>query len=259
MHEKLRLWDEQAAAAAAKRPLKGLKQLPKMVGITTGARRFLKGKSLLWMVRHDQGGRVFREILRHPVRYFLGYMRALWRGKAYERDGDFFFYGIDGEKAFRQELQKKETLPVLGFSYCHKPFECPSGRFNDQCIHDPNHRVCQQCFIGKAANLIPNVHLFIIPTIHYIGEKMLKLKHQNPNRKLLFAITACELTLEMFGDWGNMAALRGIGIRLDGRICNTMQAFALSERGIKPGLTVVTEATQARLLRLFLPDTFPLT
>lgn len=58
------------------------------------------------------------------------------------------------------------------------------------------------------------------------------------------------MTLEMFGDWGNMAGISGIGVRLDGRICNTMQAFVLSENGIKPGLTVVTEPTQERMLKL---------
>ena len=63
-------------------------------------------------------------------------------------------------------------------------------------------------------------------------------------------ITACEMTLEMFGDWGNMVNLRGVGIRLDGRICNTMRAFELSERGIKPGLTVVLDETQKAMLRL---------
>jgi hypothetical protein len=56
------------------------------------------------------------------------------------------------------------------------------------------------------------------------------------------------MTLEMFGSWGNMLGLRGIGVRLDGRICNTMKAFELSERGIKLGLTVVLEPTQKRKL-----------
>ena len=41
-----------------------------------------------------------------------------------------------------------------------------------------------------------------------------------------------------------MVKIKGVGVRLDGRICNTMQAFALSERGIKPGLTVVLPETQ---------------
>jgi hypothetical protein len=54
----------------------------------------------------------------------------------------------------------------------------------------------------------------------------------------------------MFADWGNMLNIRGLGIRLDGRICNTMKAFELSEIGIKPGLTVVRDETQAEILKL---------
>ena len=63
-------------------------------------------------------------------------------------------------------------------------------------------------------------------------------------------ITACELTLEMFGDWGNSIRVRGIGVRLDGQICNTMRAFEASEKGIKPGLAIVLDATQKRMLEL---------
>lgn len=70
----------------------------------------------------------------------------------------------------------------------------------------------------------------------------------NPNKKVVFMITACELTLEMFGDWGNMIDLKGIGVRLDGQICNTMKAFEASEKGIKPGLAVVLDGTQRRML-----------
>ncbi len=88
-----------------------------------------------------------------------------------------------------------------------------------------------------------------IPTIHYIGGKIFEIVHQYPEKIVLFMITACELTLEMFGDWGNMVNIRGLGVRLDGRICNTMKAFELSEQGIKPGLTVVLEETQKAILR----------
>lgn len=58
------------------------------------------------------------------------------------------------------------------------------------------------------------------------------------------------MTLNMFADFGNMTKIKGIGVRLDGRICNTMKAFDLSERGIKPGLTVVLEDTQKKMLQL---------
>jgi hypothetical protein len=48
----------------------------------------------------------------------------------------------------------------------------------------------------------------------------------------------------------HMVRIRDIGVRLDGRICNTMKAFELSEQGIKPGLTVVLKHTQKRMLDL---------
>ena len=74
------------------------------------------------------------------------------------------------------------------------------------------------------------------------------MKFSTNMKKIIFLITACEMTLEMFGDWGNMTGIQGIGVRLDGRICNTMKAFELSEQGIKPGLTVVLGETQKKML-----------
>ncbi len=119
-------------------------------------------------------------------------------------------------------------------------------------IHDLNNAVCQQCFIGKAVHAASHPHTIplFIPTIHYIGGKIFEIVHKNPGKTILFIITACEITVEMFGDWGNMVNIRGIGVRLDGRICNTMKAFDLSERGIKPGLTVVLDETQKAILQL---------
>lgn len=90
----------------------------------------------------------------------------------------------------------------------------------------------------------------MIPTVHYIAEQIIAAMDKNPDKKVLFMITACELTLEMFGDWGNMIDVKGIGVRLDGQICNTMRAFEASEEGIKPGLAVVLDDTQKRMLEL---------
>jgi hypothetical protein len=242
-----RAWEEGAARAAASHPIKKLAVLPQMPGI---AEKHLKFKSLMYLIFRDSHHLFRRFVFKHPFRYAARYIASIFRNKSYVRDGDFFLYNIPDVEAFKQQLKKKESLFVIGFSYCHKPFECPSGRFTDQCRHDPEHPVCRQCFIGKAMNALPDsrcVPLFI-PTVHYIGEKMFELSELHPDKKILFLITACEMTLEMFGDWGNMLGIRGIGVRLDGRICNTMKAFDLSERGIKPGLTVVLDPTQKRIL-----------
>lgn len=252
-------WDEGKAQAEKENPLKILKHSPDMVGIAPESAPFLKLKSLKYLITEDNRKIFPRLIFKHPFKYFFSFLRSILKKKSYERSGDLFFYGINNLEAFEKKLQEKEALFVIGFSYCHKPFECPSGRFSKDCVHDPDHAVCRQCFIGKAMNALPEkgVIPLVIPTIHYIGEKILKIKENYPKRKIYFLITACEMTLEMFGDWGNMAGIQGIGIRLGGRICNTLKAFELSEKGIKPGLTTVAAPTEALLMAL-LKKLYPL-
>lgn len=245
-------WDRQAQAASQTHPIKEIHRLPNMPGITPETAKHLKWKSLKWMVSKDKNFKILKNFFRHPLRYGWALLRSALRKKPYLRDGDFFLYGVKSTEEFARLISNQDSLLVVGFSYCHKPFECPSGRFTDACIHDSDHPVCQQCFIGKCLHSLPdrNTIPLVIPTIHYIGEKIFDIVHANPAKQVLFLITACELTLEMFGDWGNMVDIRGIGVRLDGRICNTMKAFELSEEGIKPGLTVVLKPTQRRILDL---------
>lgn len=245
-------WDAIAEKAAQTHQIKGLKSLPSMQGITEETAKNLKWKSLKWMITQDHTGQIRRAFLKHPFKYGWAFLKSILQKKSYKRDGDFFLYGLDSLKQFQHLLDNKDAIFVLGFSYCHKPFECPSGRFTPDCIHDANNPICQQCFIGKAVHALPDqnsVPLFI-PTVHYIGGKILDLIDKNPGKSVIFLITACEMTLEMFGDWGNMAGIQGVGVRLDGRICNTMKAFELSEKGIKPGLTVVLDNTKERILDL---------
>ncbi|MBX9744544.1 MAG: hypothetical protein K2X08_04975 [Chlamydiales bacterium] len=238
-------WDQKIKELEASHPLKRLKTLPQMPGI---AERGIKRKGLFYLLRHDKKKVFWRHFFRSPLRYTFRLIKSYLQSPCYKRDGDFFLYGLSSPEKLFEDLN---ALVLLGFSYCHKPFECPSGRFTDQCIHDPEHPVCRQCFIGKCANAAPpTAKLLWIPTIHYIGEKIFDAVANSPQRNIRFLITACEMSLEMFGDWGNMVGAKGIGVRLDGRICNTMKAFELSEQGIKPGLTIVLKHTEERILNL---------
>jgi hypothetical protein len=245
-------WDQGAKTHQAENPLKILKTLPQMPGITEETAKNLKWKSLKYLTFHDKERVIPRYFFKHPIKYSLRLLKSSLKKKSYLRDEDFFLYGINSVDEFKELIRDPNTLLVVGFSYCHKPHECPSGRFTTACIHDPDHPVCRQCFIGKTVNALPeqDVIPLFITTIHYIGEKIFEIVEAHPDRKVRFLITACEMTLEMFGDWGNMVEIQGIGVRLDGRICNTMKAFELSEEGIKPGLTVVTAPTQKRILNL---------
>ena len=245
-------WDGKAKELNSSHPLKVLRTLPTMPGIAPETAKNLKWKSIAYIFKHDKNGVISKYILKKPIKYGIAFIKSLLRKEPYIRKGDFFFYGISSVEEFKTLLQKPDSLFIIGFSYCHKPLECPSGRFTSDCIHDPENPVCRQCFIGKSVNALPekDVIALFITTIHYIGEKIFEIQKDYPGKKIHFLITACEMTLEMFSDFGNMAGIQGIGVRLDGRICNTMQAFALSEEGIKPGLTVVLDKTQKQMLEL---------
>lgn len=245
-------WDKRACLAKKEAPIKELTVLPDMVGMTKETAKHLKWKSLKWIIKEDRDLKILKNILKHPIRYAFKYIKSAFNQKPYKRVQDSFLYGVDSIDEFKELLKDSSTIFVLGFSYCHKPFECPSGRFTDLCAHDLTNPVCQQCFIGKAVHALPkegSIPLFI-PTIHYIGGKIFDIIDQYPNKQILFLITACEMTLEMFGDLGNMVEIKGVGVRLGGRICNTMKAFELSEKGVKPGLTVVLDGSQKEMMEL---------
>jgi hypothetical protein len=247
-------WDEKSSILNKSHPLKILTSLPKMPGITEETAKGLQYKSIKYLLFEDPKHIFLHYFFKKPFKYAYHFIKSALKKRSYKRDKDFFLYGIDSVETFQTELKKENRLLVVGFSYCHKPYECPSGRFSAECQRDLDNPVCAQCFIGKATHALPlfkgNIQPLFIPTIHYIGEELFKLKEKHPDKTLLFLITACEMTLEMFGNWGNMIQAKGIGVRLDGRICNTMKAFELSEKGIKPGLTVVLPETQQRILQL---------
>lgn len=246
-------WDEEAERLGRTQPIKPLKLRHTLPGLKGESRRGIRFKGLKYFLEHDKKG-LFRTILfRRPWFYTRSLIASYFRKTTYVRDGDFFLYGMTSFEEFKQLLADPGTLMIVGFSYCEKPMECPSGRFTDQCTRDPEHPVCRQCFIGKCIHALPKERttLMLIPTVHYTVEKIDELIESNPGRKVVFVITACELTLEMFGDGGNMLHLTGIGVRLDGFVCNTMRAFELSEEGVKTGRTIVLEPTQRRMLDLF--------
>lgn len=244
-------WEEKALIARKSHPLKGLKNIPEMVQITNETKHLLRWKSFKWMVTKDENFKVMKGFLRRPFFHLKNYLKSIFSKEPYKREGDFFLYGLNSLNEFEKVVKKPEALFLLGFSYCQKPFECPSKRFTDQCINDLSNPICQQCIIGKILQVAPkNVEKVFIPTVHYIGEKIFELLKGEPKREIVFMITACELTLEMFSDWGNMVGIKGVGVRLSGRICNTMKAFELSEKGIKPGLTVIETETEKKMIKL---------
>ncbi len=246
-------WDENSAALKASHELRTFKELPKNEpGIRKNTKKNLRWKALKYLLVNDEKKVFPKYFFKKPLTYAVSMTASYLNKNPYHRDDDFFLYGIEDITEFKQLLREENSILAVGFSYCHKPFECPSGRFTDKCMHDDQSPICGQCFIGKCMHAMPENKTVpvVIPTVHDIGEKMFELSDENPGKEILFIITACELTLQMFADWGNMIKIRGVGVRLGGQICNTMSAFEASEGGIKPGMTVVLDKTQIRMMEL---------
>ena len=161
-----------------------------MPGITPETAKNLKWKSLKWMITKDHQGEIRQGFLKHPLRYGWKFVQSVFKKKPFTRDGDFFLYGVQSVDIFSSLLDDPHTLLVVGFSYCHKPFECPSGRFTPDCIHDPENPVCRQCFIGKAIHALPDEQAIplLIPTIHYIGGKIFDIVHANPAKRCCLSL-----------------------------------------------------------------------
>jgi hypothetical protein len=245
-------WDIRSNELQQSQPIKQLVKIPKLPGIRPKTKKNLRWKAMNYLAKYDEEKFFIKYFFSKPIRHGFNLLRSYLTPLPYVRDDDFFLYGLQNETEFKQLLAKPNSKLVIGFSYCHKPFECPSGRFTQECIHQDTNPVCGQCFIGKCVHSLPAKQVLpvFITTVHQIGEVIVKEVKKHPELEITYIITACEMTLRMFGDWANMMKVRGLGIRLDGQICNTMKAFIASEHGIKPGMAVVLDNTQKRILQL---------
>ena len=62
-------WERGKKACAQSHPIKGLPTLPSIPGITEGAAKHLKYKSLKYLLSHDTEGVFWRNFLKHPFLY----------------------------------------------------------------------------------------------------------------------------------------------------------------------------------------------
>jgi hypothetical protein len=209
----------------------------------------LRLRGIFWVLRADTRGELFFKLFKRPFRSLVPFVRSFVKKKPYIQDSDFFLYGLQTEDEFIERISRKDTALLVALSYCSKPLECPSGRFTHDCIpvKCPS---CETCLFKKVRENVPNAHFFVVTTTHSIGKKLLELQEQYPKKEVLFLISACELSLHMFSDLGNMVEAKGIGIRLQGPVCTTWKAFEHAERGIKPKKTMISLQAENRLFRL---------
>lgn len=227
---------------------------PKVPFITKKTKSFLKWKTLFYLISLKEGKSLFYcYVLKSPKLFFQFLFSIFFPKKISKRKDDYFFYGYSSfDELINSYKDKENAMLVIGFSYCQKPLNCPAGRFNDKCNRDLSYSSCRNCIIGEVKNMprLFRLKIIIIPTFLYLAKFLCKEKNKAPEKDFIFLITACELSFRMFERYVNLLQLKGIGIRLQGRICNTFDAFKLAERGIKPGLTLVTSSVKNDIKKL---------
>ena len=243
-------WDERSTQASAQVSLKAPVALPTIPPMV--AEGSMRWNGIRYLVRKTGVRRLFDLFISHPIRYTWCFLRSVMSSQPYRQEDDLFFFGVRCEEELLALMARSDVLLVVGMSYCQKPIECPGGRFSGECSADLDNPICRQCLIGKSLHALPREKtvVTVIPTINEIGTHILDIIHAFPSHQILFVISACQMALEMFKDFGNMVGIKGVGIRLGGRVCTTMHAFILSEQGVKPGLTVVRPSAQRRLFSL---------
>jgi hypothetical protein len=87
----------------------------------------------------------------------------------------------------------------------------------------------------------------VVTTVNSIGEKIVALQTQTRG-KIVFLMTACELSLQLFADLAALVGVSGMGVRLRGKTCPTLSAFQYAESGIKPTVTSISHEGKQNLL-----------
>jgi hypothetical protein len=165
-------------------------------------------------------------------------LKTLFSSEEKFSTGRYFFHNLTDEKAFKKKLKEKNTLFVFGFSYCQKPFECPSSRFSSTCFFDPAQPICSECLIGKARQSIPPLsEILVIPTSFFFIERILALQKKHPSKEIVFLIFACPFAINLFAPWPSLFHLKGISFPLSGSLCTNFPSFKNAEKGEKNGLS----------------------
>jgi hypothetical protein len=185
----------------------------------------------------------------HLLKYLYCYLQSIIRKKPYKtKDSNFYYYGI---KNITEWLNHKSSLLVVGFSYCQKPHDCPSNRFSTNCCNDTKNPICRECFISRCHEALSNkknTTTFCITTAYSLGKKLTQLLHRHKSEEIIFIITACDMSLQMFGDMAHMLSLKGIGARIEYSACSNITAFNIAEKGKKNKTTDLSDSTKKKML-----------
>ncbi len=191
-------------------------------------------KGLFYLFSQDREGILWRFFIQHPLSYIYRLFSLFFCKDAKISQSGYFFHGVEDCTALKEELLSDKTFLFLGFGYCLRPQTCPSQRFSHTCRENSAHLACNECLIGSCLRQdLPFFSCSIIPTAFSLTKKLMQIKKDHPEKKILFIIAACPYSIELFSPWAKFLQLQGLSLALSGPICSSFSTFRESERGKK--------------------------
>lgn len=228
-------WDKKQALLENKKPLKKVLFDPR---IKISFSNFTRIKSLLYLLQKDKKLKLIKFFIKKPLFYLHNLLKSYFSKAPYIVEDNVFLFNLSNFKELKKITDNKDNLFIFGLSYCQKPIECPKKRFSSECIHDYENDICAQCFIGKCSNAINNNDIIlVIPDIYFFSETIIELINKNPEKQIIFVISACELSIKMYSDLANMLKIKGLGLKLSSRVCTNFKSFTYAEKGQKNSVT----------------------
>lgn len=198
------------------------------------SQRFLMVKGFYHIFRQEPFY-VLKTILRRPFSYFWRYILSFKTKRGHIPEGAYL-YGFKDIKSFKKSINTKKSQLILGSSYCQRPKNCPTIRFSSICPLENN--ICYTCPISTYKKLLKRNDSFImITTALELGKKIISLQKTHPEKDIIFILSSCDLSQEIFTFFSYILGIKGIAFSLRGNICKNFKSFKHAEEGKKKAQT----------------------
>ena len=169
----------------------------------------------------------FIPIILQSLRYY--YEKPSLKGNA-----GFFLFNIDNPCEFQRQKTHYYDI-IVGVSYCQKPINCPSGRFNDEC-KPKDLTVCRDCVVNQIRKqaLDSNLKFIILTTsFDFARFHLERTNNRMQSSRILYIVSVCPYILNISKLFGFILNTILISFPLTKRGCRNAREFISAEKGGK--------------------------
>ena len=117
----------------------------KILNVKTEKKNYLSIKTRLkacfYLISKDKRNFLKKHFFKNPFLYSYRLFLSIIKRSSFYKNQDYYYFNLINYNDLRKKLSNKSSILILGFSYCHKPFNFPSKRFTDKCIKEHNNQI----------------------------------------------------------------------------------------------------------------------